>query len=46
MHSHVLAPELVDKGKEHGVHVPRLVLKMALHMVKGSVQKVIRFEQF
>ena len=42
IHSHMLAQELVDKGKEHGVHVPRLVVKMALHMVKSSVQKVVQ----
>ena len=35
--------ELVDKGKEHGVHVPRLVLRMALHMVTGSVKKAAGF---
>jgi len=38
-----LAEELVDKGKEHGVHVPKLVLRMALHMVTGSVKKAAGF---
>ena len=35
--------ELVDKGKEHGVHVPKMVMKMALHMIKGSVQRAAGF---
>ena len=38
-----LAEELVDKGKEHGVHVPRMVTRMAIQMLKGSVEKVAGF---
>ena len=33
----------VDKGKEHGVHVPRMVTRMAIQMLKGSVEKVAGF---
>ena len=38
-----LAEELVDKGKEHGVHVPRMVTRLAIQMLKGSVEKVAGF---
>lgn len=35
----VLADEMVDKGREHGVHVPRFVTRLALRAIRASVQQ-------
>jgi pimeloyl-ACP methyl ester carboxylesterase len=35
----VLADDLVDKGREHGVHVPRFVTRLALRAIRASVQQ-------
>jgi acetyl esterase/lipase len=33
-----LADEIIDKGKEHGLNVPKFVTRIALRMIKSSVQ--------
>jgi pimeloyl-ACP methyl ester carboxylesterase len=33
-----LATELVERGKEHGVHVPHIVVTMVMRMLKSSVK--------
>ncbi len=38
-----LADEMVDKGRESGVHVPRLVTRLALRMIKASIQSKAGF---
>jgi len=35
---------MVDKGREHGVHVPRLVSRLALRFIKASVQTKAGFD--
>ena len=37
-----LATELVERGKEHGVHVPHIVVTMVLRMLKSSVKQEVR----
>eukprot|EP00984_Skeletonema_dohrnii_P030339 scaffold21743_cov144-Skeletonema_dohrnii-CCMP3373.AAC.5 len=38
-----LAQELVERGKEHGVHVPQIVVSMVMRMLKSSVKQEARF---
>ena len=40
---HQLADEMVDKGREHGMNVPRLVTRLAIRMIKSSVQSKAGF---
>eukprot|EP00986_Skeletonema_menzelii_P015459 scaffold11797_cov144-Skeletonema_menzelii.AAC.4 len=38
-----LAQELVERGKQHGVHVPQIVVSMVMRMLKSSVKQEARF---
>jgi len=38
-----LATELVERGKEHGVHVPHIVVSMVMRMLKSSVKQEAGF---
>lgn len=38
-----LATELVERGKEHGVHVPQIVVSMVMRMLKSSVKQEAGF---
>lgn len=40
----LLADEMVDKSREHGVHIPRLVGHLALRFIKTSVQSKAGFD--
>ena len=37
------AQELVERGKQHGVHVPQIVVSMVMRMLKSSVKQEARF---
>jgi pimeloyl-ACP methyl ester carboxylesterase len=38
-----LATELVERGKEHGVHVPHIVVSMVMRMLKSSIKQEAGF---
>jgi len=38
-----LATELVERGKEHGLHVPHIVVSMVMRMLKSSVKSEAGF---
>ncbi|CAM9743204.1 unnamed protein product [Chrysoparadoxa australica] len=38
-----LAEEMVEKGREQGLNVPGIVVKIALRMIRGTVQKTAGF---
>jgi pimeloyl-ACP methyl ester carboxylesterase len=40
----MLAQGMVDKGKEHGYHVPSFVVKLAIRMIRSSVLKEAGFD--
>jgi pimeloyl-ACP methyl ester carboxylesterase len=40
----MLAEEMVEKGKEHGVNVPGFVVRLAIRWIRSSVQKMAGFD--
>ena len=40
----VLAEEMVEKGRQHGLYAPNFLVSIAIRMIRGSVQKAADFD--
>lgn len=41
---HMLAEEMVEKGRQHGLYAPGFVVKLAIRFIRSSVQKTAKFD--